>query len=60
MVITLKYASSELHKYFWDIALLDQKPNQVQENLQIQSRVFFKFKSGQPGGKSRRLGNQVL
>ena len=41
MVITLKYASSELHKYFWDIALLDQKPNQVQENLQIQSRVFF-------------------
>ena len=44
MVITLKYASSELHKYFWDIALLDQKPNQVQENLQIQSRVFLSLK----------------
>lgn len=59
-VITLKYTSSELHKYFWDIAVLHRKANRVQENLQIQSRVFIKFKSGQPGGKSRRLGNRVL
>ena len=59
MVITLKYTSSELHKYFWDIVVLHRKANQVQENLKIQSRVFIKFKSGQAGGKSRRLGHGV-
>ena len=36
MVITLKYTRSELRKYFWDIAVLHRKANQVQENLQKQ------------------------